>query len=115
MSNQYKSILLAGNAAILAGDHEGFLIHCTEDTKWEFLGDRTLQDKDAVRAWMKETYREPPIVELDHLIAEGDFLTAVGTVTMKNDAGILEDFSYCDVWRFENNKFAELKAFVIKK
>ncbi len=49
---------------------------------------------------MTTTYQEPPKVTVDNLIGEGDYLTAIGSVTMKDNDGNEVDYSYCDVWRF---------------
>lgn len=114
MMENNKATLQKGNAAISNGDNEGFLVHCTEDTEWVFVGDRTLQGKEAVRRWMAETYLEPPENVVEALIAEGDFVTATGTIKEKNKDGQWETSSYCDVWQFRDGKMAGLKAFVIK-
>ena len=114
MSEINKAILQKANAAIIKGDNEGFLSYCTEDTEWVFIGDKTLRGKDAVRHYMATAYAEPPRFRVENLIAEGDFLTAIGTITMGNEQGMMVDYSYCDVWRFRNGKMAELKAFVIE-
>lgn len=114
MSEKNKAILKKGNAAIAAGDNEGFLSFCADDTEWTFVGDRTLKGKEAVRQWMETTYVEPPIVTVTNLIAEGDFLTALGEVTMKDKDRKPAQYSYCDVWRFREDKIIELRAFVIK-
>lgn len=114
MAEQHKTILLKGNAAIAEGNHEGFLSLCTDDTVWTFVGEQTLKGKEAVRQWMATTYVAPPKVTVDHLIAEGEFLTAVGEVIMKDDNGIDARYAYCDVWRFQNEKIVALRAFVIK-
>jgi uncharacterized protein len=109
-----KSILERGNAAIDAGNNEGFLALCTDDTVWTFVGDKTLNGKEAVRQWMATEYVEPPQNTVTNLIAEGDFLTAMGRLTMKDKDGNMAHYEYCDVWRFQEGKLAELKAFVIK-
>ncbi|WP_207430972.1 nuclear transport factor 2 family protein [Sabulibacter ruber] len=114
MSEINKAILQKANAAIIKGDNEGFLSYCTEDTKWVFIGDKTLEGKDAVRNYMATAYKEPPRFIVENLIAEGDFLTAVGTIKMENEQGQMVGYSYCDVWRFKDGKMAELKAFVIE-
>lgn len=113
MPKTHKEILVEGNDAISRGDFEGFLVHCTEETVWNFLGDKTLRGKEAVRRWMAETYKEPPKFNVRQLIADGEFLAAVGEITLKDDSGKATDFSYCDVWRFEDGRIAELNAFVI--
>ena len=114
MSEHNKRILQKANDAISKGDHEGFLSYCTEDTEWTFVGEQTLRGKEAVRQWMATAYKEPPKFVVANLIAEGDFVTALGTITLKDEQGVEADHAYCDVWRFRDGKMGELKAFVIK-
>ena len=114
MSETNKSILRRANAAVVKGDHEGFLSHCTEDVVWTFVGDQTLKGKEAVRRYMKAAYAEPPRFRVDRLIAEGDFVTALGDIDMKDETGRPVHSAYCDVWRIRDGKLAELKAFVVE-
>ncbi len=114
MLENNKAVLEGANAAVVRGDYEGFLSFCTEDTHWTFVGDTTLRGKEAVRQWMATVYKEPPKLTVSHLIAEGDFVTALGEVTMIGEDGRVAHHSYCDVWRFRSGKMVELKAFVIK-
>ena len=114
MSETNKAILTRANAAVASGDYEGFLSHCTEDVEWTFVGDRTLTGKEAVRRYMKATYSEPPSFRVDRLIAEGDFVTALGDIDLKDETGKRVRWAYCDVWRIRDDKLAELTAFVIE-
>jgi uncharacterized protein len=114
MGGNNKAILEKANAAIAAGDNEGFLSFCAEDTVWNFVGDRILQGKQAVREWMETAYTEPPKFIVENLIAEGDFVAALGKISVKGEDGAESLHLYCDVWRFRNGKMSELKAFVIK-
>ena len=113
MSQTNKEILEKANAAITQRDFEGFLALCTEDTVWTFEGDRTLKGKAAVREWMKVTYQEPPRFQVHRMIAEDDFVAALGEITLPDAAGKAVRHSYCDVWRFREGKMAELRAFVV--
>jgi len=115
MPMSYKDVLTRANDAIARGDFEGFLVHCTESTTWNFLGDKTLQGKAAVRQWMKDAYKEPPQFKVTQLIEDGDFLAAVGEITLRDANGNPTEFNYCDVWRFENGLMAELTAYVIAR
>lgn len=116
MSANNKLVLEQANAAVTRGDYEGFLSFCTDDTVWTFVGERALRGKEAVRRWMAEAYRQgPPELTVDHMIAEGEFVTAVGVVTTKAENGKATSFAYCDVWRLQGGKLAELQAFVIEK
>nr|WP_295875088.1 nuclear transport factor 2 family protein [uncultured Chitinophaga sp.] len=108
-----KETLEKANEAIRKGDNEAFLAYCTDDTEWVFVGDRTLRGKEAVRQYMAETYTEPPVFHVDHFIAEGEFVTAVGKISL-NDNGKTVHYAYCDVWRFRDGKMTELKAFVVE-
>jgi uncharacterized protein len=114
MSEENKAILEKGNAAIAKGDNEGFLLFCADDTEWTFVGDKTLKGKEAVRQYMATTYVEPPKFTVTQLIAESDFVIALGDITLKDEDGKAVHHSYCDVWRFHDGKIVELKAFVIK-
>lgn len=109
-----KQLLIKANQAITKGDNEGFLAFCTEDTVWNFLGDITLNGKEALRQWMKENYVEPPKFNVSNMVEEGDFVVALGTITSKDKNGKIINSLYSDVWRFENGKMAELQAFVIE-
>jgi ketosteroid isomerase-like protein len=114
VSESHKATLEKANAAIVRGDFEACLRLCTDDTKWTFVGERTLSGKQALRRWMEEAYREPPRFTVQRMIAEGDFLTALGEITLKDEHGKEKRYAYSDVWRFRDGKLAELHAFVIE-
>ncbi len=109
-----KEILVKANALVTEGDNEGFLSFCTEDVIWDFIGDRTLQGKAAVRNYMTEAYVEPPKFDVEELIAEGDFVTAIGKISMKDEKGDIKQYAYCDIWKFRDGKMVGLQAFVIE-
>ena len=113
MTGENKSMLMKANEAVANGDHEGFLSYCTEDTEWNFVGEQILQGKEAVRQYMAKAYLEPPKFRVEHLIAEAEFVTAVGKISMKDETGEMVTYDYCDVWKFRDVKLHELKAFVV--
>ncbi len=115
MSELNKETLNRANAAILNKDHEGFLSHCTDDTEWHFLGDKTLRGKSAVRAWLAATYLQPPKLNVHNIISEGDHLAVYGEVAVKDKSGKETRSYYCDVWRFRDGKLAELRAYVVEE
>lgn len=114
MIKNNKEVLIKANEAIIKGDYEGFLKFCTDDTQWTFVGDRVLHGKEAVRQYMATAYIEPPRFDVRNLIAENDFVTALGNISLVDEDGKTTDYSYCDVWRFRDGKMAELTAFVIE-
>lgn len=109
-----KEILKTANESIVRGDYEGFLDYCTEDTEWNFMGDRKITGKEEVREYMREAYSEPPVFNVETLIGEGDFVSVLGEISLKNPSGTYDHYSYCDNRRFKNGKMAVLKAYVVR-
>lgn len=115
MADDHKATLTNANAAVVEGDLDGFLVHCTDDTTWTFVGGEELRGKTSVRRWLADAYRDgPPRLTVDRMIAEGDFVTAIGEVTVHDADGTPTRSAYCDVWRFRDGRMAELRAFVIE-
>jgi len=114
MSDSNKVILEKANAAIRGGDVEGFLAFCTEDTEWTFVGERTMKGKEAVRQWMATAYKEPPEFVVHRMIADGEFVAALGRITLKDESGKATLHEYCDVWGFRDHRMATLNAFVVQ-
>ncbi|WP_296150494.1 nuclear transport factor 2 family protein [uncultured Flavobacterium sp.] len=108
-------ILLKANQLVREGKYEEYLTYLTEDSKWEFVGERTLLGKEAVRQYIKEFYLAPPLFDMERSIEQGDFVTAVGNISLKSEDGTYSHYRYCDIWRFENGKLAEVTAYVIEK
>ena len=108
-----KAVLLAANDKITKGDNEGFLAFCSEDLVWEFIGERLLKGKQAVRDYLEATYTEPPVFDVQQLIGENDNVVAIGKITIRDADGIPATYTYCDVWRFREGQMVALQAFVI--
>lgn len=113
MSELNKTTLEQANAAVRAGDNEGFLSFCTDDIVWSTVGGETLRGKEAVRDWMTKEYVSPPAFTVDRLVAEGDVVVALGDIASRDAGGREVKHAYSDVWRFRDGKMAELRAFVI--
>jgi uncharacterized protein len=114
MSVNQKAIVAKVNAAFAEGSTEGFLVFCAEDVAWTMVGDTTVQGKDAIRQWMASMGpMEPPQLTVHNVIAEGDFVTAYGDMTMQDKDGKLVPYAYCDIYRFRGDTIVELRAFVI--
>lgn len=108
-----KDVLAKANAAVTAGDYEGFLACCSDDTEWTFVGDQVLRGKEAVRQYLATAYLEPPKFHVEQMIGEGDHLTALGEISLKNEQGQWDKCAYCDVWRLRDSQLFQLKAYVV--
>jgi uncharacterized protein len=114
MSAKNKEIVEQVNAAFAQNSVEGFLSVCADDVVWTMVGDKTVEGKDAIRQWMASMDLEPLKFTVDNVIAEGDFVTAHGDMTMKDKDGKAVPYSCCNIYRFRGDKIVELRAFVIK-
>jgi len=113
MSAKHKDIIAKVNAAFARNDVETVLSFCKDDFRWTMVGSEPVTGKPAIREWMAKAPPEPPKFTVDTVLAEGDFVTCIGDMTM-NENGAVVPYAYCDVWRFEGDKLAELRAYVIR-
>src|SRR4030095_14900571 len=109
-----KEIVQKVNESFAEGGVEAFLSQCADDVVWTIIGDRTVKGKNAIREWLSSMDMEPPKLTVDNIIAEGDFVTAYGNMTMKEKDGKRVPYAYCDIYRFRRGKIAELHSFVVK-
>ena len=109
-----KALLEAANAALVRGDIEAFLSHCSDDILWVTVGQLPISGKAALREWMRIEYAEPPEFSVERMIEEGAWVVALGSITLKGADGKSSVHQYSDAWRCEGGKLAELRAFVIK-
>jgi ketosteroid isomerase-like protein len=109
-----KQIVEQINDAFRENSVDKFLALCTDDVAWTMVGEKAVQGKEEIRAWMGKGPAEPPKFAVAELFGEGDFVTCCGDMTMneKDDEDV--PYSYCDVYRFTNGKVAELRSWVIK-
>lgn len=118
MSEENKEIVRKVNEAFREGNFEGFLEFCAEDVEWTFIGDQSVKGRENIRQWMasmgKENSEPPQFTVIDPIIAEGDYVTTLGDMSMKDKDGKTGQYSYCDVYRFNAGKIVELKSFVVK-
>lgn len=114
MAQRNKELISKVNTAFAEGNAEKFLAFCDENVKWTMVGESTIEGKDGIRKWMASMPKEPPQFTVDNVIADGDFVSAYGDMTMKEKDGQPASYSYCDVYRLRGDKIIELTSFVIK-
>lgn len=113
MTGSHKETVKKVNAAFAASDIEAFLALCRDDIAWTMVGDRTAKGKDAIRQWMGSMMAEPPRVTPHQQIEEGNFVTEIGEMTLKEN-GKETPYWYSDNYRFAGDQIAELTSFVVK-
>jgi uncharacterized protein len=113
MSATNKEIVQRVNASFAEGSAEGFLSFCANNVTWTIVGKRTVKGKEAIREWLASIDTEPPKFTVDNIIAESDFVTAYGDMTLKEKDGTTNPYAYCDIYRFRDGKIVELNSFLI--
>ena len=102
-----KETLEKANQAFSKGDYEECLTYCTEDTKWTYIGDCTLDGKAEVREYLLATSKESTF-RIERYIEEGENLAAIGWIKLMDIDGKITTSPVCDVWKFRNGKIAQL-------
>jgi len=109
VASTLKHVVEKANEAFASDDMEAFLNLCTDNVEWTMVGESTVKGKRAIREWMKSMDPGTPKIKVDRIVAEDDIAIACGSFVMKNVA-----YDFCDVYRFEGDRIAALKAYVIK-
>jgi ketosteroid isomerase-like protein len=103
------------NEGFAENDLEKVLSFCTEGITWTMVGDTTVKGKDPIRKWMASMNPQPPRLNIRQTVAEGDVVIARGDMVMQQRRNGPEiPYSFCDIYRFDGDKVAELTAFVIR-
>ncbi|MEP7074724.1 MAG: nuclear transport factor 2 family protein [Acidobacteriota bacterium] len=119
MSDKNIEIVKQANALLTDGKNEEFILLCAEDIEWTLLSDSptTMKGREAISAFMASTSpegSEPPKFTVKNMIAEGEVVMSNGEMNMKSKEGETVPYAYCDIYRFQNGKIAELLTFMNK-
>jgi ketosteroid isomerase-like protein len=115
MPNTNKEIVEKVNAAFAENKPRVFLDACADDVTWQIVGDKSYVGKDAIKEFMDSMKdMEPPKFTVDNTIADGDFVNSYGDMTMKDENGKDNPYSFCDIYQFRNGKIVGLRSFLIK-
>lgn len=112
MSDRNTDVLQQPNAAVTAGDHAGFLAHCTDDAAWRFVGGRTCVGKRVACDFMAATCMRTPDVEVDRVITEGDTVVAIGTITFTDADCRGTRSNDCDIRHLRDDTLSAPQALV---
>jgi ketosteroid isomerase-like protein len=109
-----KEILEKINEAIRNGDYDLMVDYCQDDTHWLFVGQQEIKGKGAVKKYLKDAYLAPPKFTQNFFV-DGNYVIATGKISLLDENSQWKTSSYCDIWKFEDEKILELKAFVISE
>ena len=115
MSDKNKELVQQVNDAFSNNTPEVFLGLCSDDIHWTIAGDQSFDGKPAIREFMASMgCMEPPKFSVDRTIAEGDSVVCYGDMSMKGQSGKDEDYTFCDIYQFNNGKIVDLQSIMAK-
>lgn len=106
-----KHILIKANKALTEGNYDEFINYCTEDIKWECVGERTFNGKAELLSYISSTYGGL-VFTTENYIKEKDFVVELGQIVFQKN-GESKKSSYCDVWNFKDGMISQVTSFVI--
>ncbi len=117
MNSNLKKIVEKAEDAFAHNKPGDFLLLCDEEIEWRMVGEKTLKGKSGALKWMEmgmaNISYEPPKIKLTNVIEENQFVTAHGEMEIKKKNGEISKYSYCDIYRFRDDKIVGLTSFVI--
>lgn len=85
-----RETLEKANKAFCNGDYEELLTYCTEDTKWTYIGDCTLDGKENVHEFLLSAYADTTF-GIEKYVEDGDTIITIGRIKLMNKNGKLTD------------------------
>ncbi|TCD28726.1 nuclear transport factor 2 family protein [Pedobacter psychrodurus] len=106
-----RNILISANRALLDGNFEQFISYCTDDIRWENVGENIFNGKAELLGYVSSAY-DGVTFTTENYIQNNDTVVELGQIEFKKDSGS-EKSSYCDIWSFKDGLISELRSFVI--
>lgn len=104
-------IFLEANQALANGNYDKFISYCTEDIKWESVGEETFYGKQELFRYVSSTYQGLMFTTEKTIEAKNE-LVELGQITFKFN-GVSKKSSYCDIWNFKDGLVSRVTSFVI--
>ena len=87
--------------------------YLADDLKWNILGNSTIKGKNQVLEVSKMQHLESfPMITIENLVAEGVYVVVESTGKAKTKNGKPYNQTYCDVFRFNDEKLQEITTYL---
>lgn len=114
MKIKNQELLEEINKAFARNDSDFIIERVTNTIRWEIVGDKTVEGKEAFAQTLKEMEADEPMeLTIHHIITHGKEASVNGE--MKTADG--ETYAFCDVYKFsgfKNPKITEMTSYAIK-
>ncbi|SOC81046.1 Ketosteroid isomerase-related protein [Salinimicrobium sediminis] len=98
------------NEAFSKNDQDFILNNMTEDIIWDFIGERKVEGKEAVKEFMKPMEKVETLeLELEQIITHGRTAAANGRMKIREASGEIKSFGFADFYVFSGLKTPKVK------
>lgn len=98
------------NEAFSKNNLEFILNNMSEDIVWNFIGEKVVKGKEAVRDFMKPMSKVETLeLELLEIITHGRTAAANGRMKIKEASGEIKNFGFADFYVFDGLKMPKVK------
>jgi limonene-1,2-epoxide hydrolase len=99
------------NTAFAENKMEDFVSLCTDDVRWNMVGENEYVGKEAILKGMSEMPDQAaPNFVIDKIVAADSAATCTGSFTMLKN-GV--QFAFCDVYEFEGGLIKTMTSYVV--
>lgn len=111
-----KEFLRRFNALWVRPDVDAILAQVTEDIRFSMAGKPPVAGKAGFRRIFEEMsgHSSDMSLEIEHILVDGDRAVVNGLIRMPGEDGEHKVYAFCDVYRLEGDRVAELKAYVVE-
>lgn len=97
------------NEAFSKNDLDFILGHMSDDIVWNFIGEKNLKGKEAVKDFMEPMKNiETIAMELEQIIIQDLTAAANGRMKIKEPSGEIKSFGFADFYEFSKQKATEI-------
>jgi uncharacterized protein len=112
--NDTKTFLREFNEYWVRADTPAILDTVTDDIHFSMVGGQSVSGKTDFKAFLDEMDSGTPDMGLNiaNIIVEGERAAVDGEISMTDKDGRRRVYAFCDIYRLEQGKVAELTAYV---
>ena len=108
-----NQLLIKISEEFAKGNLEFVEAYLANDIKWNILGESPTIGKEQVLEVSKMQQLESfPVVTVKNIVAEGDYVVVESTGEAKTKNGNPYNQTYCDVFRFSEDKLQEITTYL---
>lgn len=113
-----ENLLRKINEAFANSDTEFIVANVTDDIRWNVIGDKVVEGKQAFREALKAMEFPVPLdLEIHKVITHGDAAAVNGVMKVPGTNGKGQAYAFCDIYQlsgFKNPKIKSMTSYAIE-